>query len=351
MKNKIIKTRHRDIRTPFFMPDATRALVKGLSASEVVETSVRAMVVNTFHLYLEPGLKVIKRVGGIHEFMDFPGVLLSDSGGFQVFSLIHQNPRMGRITDEGAFFKSPIDGSSHLFTPEKSIQIQFELGTDMMVVLDDCPPYSYSKKKVKEAVQRTIDWARRSKEEYDRQVKKRGLNPAKKPLLFAVIQGSLLKDLRRECAEGLLAIGFDGYGFGGRPVDNNGRFLNDLLQYVANLIPDDKLKFALGVGTPDDIKKCHKMGWDMFDCVIPTREGRHGKLFVKKSSKLSSINISNSRFSSDISKINPGSKLNVLREYSKAYLHHLFKINDPLGARLATLNNLEVYSLLMRDLS
>ncbi len=345
---KMLKTIHGKLETPFFMPDATRALVKGLTVSELENTGIKACVVNTFHLYLQPGLKVIKKFGGIHSFMGYSGPLLSDSGGYQVFSLIHKNPKMGKITDEGAFFRSPLDGSKHLLTPERSIQIQFDLGVDMMVVLDDCSPYGHTKTEIERSVDRTITWAKRCKQEYEKQIKKRELTGKKKPLLFGVIQGALHKDLRKKCAQGLLSIGFDGYGFGGRPVDDDGRFISDILKYTAQLIPDDKLKFALGVGTFKDIKKCSKMGWDMFDCVIPTREGRHGRLF--RFSGQGSININNSKFSADIRPINKESKSKELKDNSLAFLHHLFKVNDPLGPRLATLNNLEFYSKLMNEL-
>jgi queuine tRNA-ribosyltransferase len=231
-------------------------------------------------------------------------------------------------------------------TPEKSIKIQFDLGTDMMVVLDDCPPYSYSKPMVEKAVLRTILWAKRCKVEYERQIKKRKLKGYKKPLLFAVVQGALYADLREFCARELVKIGFDGYGFGGRPVDDNGVFISDILKRTAEAIPDDKLKFALGIGTPKDIAKCHQMGWNMFDCVIPTREGRHGRLFFNKNGRINVININNSKFSSDIDPINKKSQISELKSYTRAYLHHLFKINDPLAGWLATLNNLEFYSLL-----
>ncbi|MDD5527984.1 MAG: tRNA guanosine(34) transglycosylase Tgt [Patescibacteria group bacterium] len=366
MKNKIIKTNHGIVTAPFFMPDATRGLVKFLSTEEVAEAGIKALVVNTLHLYLEPGLAIIKKAKGIHKFMNWDGPILSDSGGYQVFSLIHKNPKMGKITDRGAIFRSPSDGSEHEITPEKAIQIQFDLGVDMMVCFDDCPPNEYSREDIAKAVERTIRWAKRCKIEYLRQLKKRKIPDAKRPLLFGVIQGGAELDLRERCTKELVKIGFDGYGFGARHVDKEGKFLDKVLKFTADLIPDDKIKFALGVGLPEDIVRCYQMGWDIFDCVIPTREGRHGKLFFhKKNSPLlrgvacrrgmtgcvkdfyETINIGNSRFASDFSPINSKSKIPELRDHTKAYLHHLFKINDPLGARIASLNNLEFYSELM----
>jgi len=378
--SKTIRTPHGLLKAPFFMPDATRGFIKLTDTTELEETGVKVMVVNTFHLYLQPGLKIIKQAGGIHKFMDWDGPLLSDSGGYQVFSLIHQNPQMGKIYNDKVVFRSPLDGSKHELTPEKSIQIQFDLGVDMVVCLDDCPPNDFNKADLEKSVNRTIAWAKRCREEYERQVKKHKLKTSERPLLFSVIQGGAELDLRKYCAQELIKIGFDGYGFGARPVDKDGKFLGKILQYTADLIPKDSLRFALGIGLPEDIVRCFSMGWDMFDCVIPTREGRHGKLFLQKRNskfKITSnkfqtpacrqagvwnskseitnkfyetININNAKFARDFSLINSGSKLPELRNYSKAYLHHLFKLNEPLGQKLASLNNLEFYMNLMVSL-
>src|SRR6056297_1948917 len=231
--NKKNKIKHRGLNTPVFMPDATRGFVKLLSNQEVEAVGVRAIVVNTFHLYLYPGLPVIKKADtrkrnykkGIHKFMNWDGLVLSDSGGFQVFSLIHKNPKNGKIDEDKVVFKSPWDGSRQELSPEKSIQIQFDLGVDMMVCLDDCPPNEFSREKMKSSIERTLRWARRCRQEYDKQVKKRNIPGKEKPLLFSVIQGGPYVDLRKYCAEELVKIGFDGYGFGARPVDKEGNFL------------------------------------------------------------------------------------------------------------------------------
>lgn len=340
-----ISTNHGVLVTPAFMPDATRGLVKLLSRDEVLASKTKALVVNTFHLYLQPGIKIIERAGGLNQFMNWPGPLLSDSGGFQVFSLVHQNPKMGKITDQEVVFRSPLDGSRHVLTPEKSIQIQFALGVDMMVCLDDCPPNDFSRQQLERAVDRTIAWAKRAKIEYEKQCRKRKLVGRQRPLLFAVIQGGAELDLRQRCTQELVAIGFDGYGFGARPIDSSGKFLGKVLKFTADIIPADKIKFALGVGTPEDIKRCRKMGWDLFDCVIPTREGRHGRLFLhsSKGRGYDTININNAKFKSDWRLINSRSSLGLVRGHSRAYLHHLFKVGDPLAARIASLNNLEFY--------
>ncbi|MCX6795669.1 MAG: tRNA guanosine(34) transglycosylase Tgt [Candidatus Falkowbacteria bacterium] len=364
-----LKTNHGFLKTPFFMPDATRGFVKLSTTKDVLATKTAAMVVNTFHLYLQPGLELIKKAGGIHGFMSSDLPLLSDSGGFQVFSLIHRSQKMGRIDDQKVTFKSPLDGSYHELSPEKSIQIQFILGTDMIVCLDDCPPNEFSREQMEKSVERTLSWAKRCKDEYLRQVKKRKLTEKNRPLLFSVVQGGVEVDLRRYCASELAKIGFDGYGFGARPVDKNGNFLAEILFETAKAIPENSLRFALGVGTPEDIYRCALMGWDMFDCVIPTREGRHGKLFYFKKNfsgfKLpqkndgpvakapdfyQSINISNAIFAKDFSPINKNSKIPELRTYSKAFLHHLFRLNEPLGQRLAAANNLEFFQDLLTEI-
>ncbi len=348
IRRGLLRTAHGALATPFYMPDATRGFVKLVDNDAIRRTGTEALVVNTFHLYLQPGLEVIKKAGGIHKFMDWSGPLLSDSGGFQVFSLIHQNKQMGRISDQEVVFKSPLDGSRHQLTPEKSIQIQFALGVDMMVCLDDCPPNEFERADLERAVIRTIAWAKRCKKEYERQIKRRGLRGSKRPLLFAVIQGGAEIDLRERCARELVEIGFDGYGFGARPVDKQGNFLEEVLRRTAGFIPRDALRFALGIGTPEDIYRCARMGWDMFDCVIPTREGRHGKLFTaERLPRYASLNINNAKFALDFSPINKKSRLAELRRHSRAYLHHLFRLQEGLGHKLASLNNLEFYQSLM----
>lgn len=365
-----LSTAHGQIQTPFFMPDATRAAVKGLSINDLEILNLQAMVINTYHLYLQPGIDLMKKSQGAHKFMNWSKPLLSDSGGYQVYSLIHKNKTLGKITDEKVVFKSPLDGSHHEFTPEKSIQIQFNLSADMIVCLDDCPPNDLSNEKMKQSIQRTIAWAQRCKKEYDRQVKIKKL-ASQKPLLFGVIQGGTNLAMRKECVEELVKIGFDGYGYGARPVDGDGKFLAEVLQYTAEQVPIDKLRFGLGIGLPEDIVRCVKIGWDMFDCVIPTREGRHGRLFcwkrnqkyeaqnsqqIKNFNFLNSkyfyytINITNATFKKDFSPINEYSKIPELREHSKAYLYHLLKTQEGLGYRLASLNNLEFYLDLMRKI-
>ncbi len=352
-----LATRKGSIATPFFMPDATRASVRGLATAELEGVGVEALVVNTYHLFLQPGEALIRTAGDIHTFMDWPHPVLSDSGGYQIYSLIHKHPEMGRITEEGAEFKSVLDGSKHMLTPERSIQIQFDLGVDMMVVLDDPRPNDAPEKDIAEAVERTIRWAKRCREEYDRQVAARGLTEETRPLLFGVVQGGMVKELRKRCIDGLVAFDFDGYGFGARHVDIEGQFLEEIMRYTAAIIPEDKIRFALGVGTPDDIVRCHALGWDMFDCVIPTREGRHGRLFVMKDEQKISrgdfyetINIHNEQFKADFTPVDISCDCTLCTRYTKSYLRHLFRVGEPLALCLASEHNLRFYIRVMAKL-
>ncbi len=376
---KKIKTKSGELQTPFFMPDATRGFVKSMSGKDLEDAGVGPMVVNTYHLYLQPKIDLIKKAKGIHKFMSWDKPLLSDSGGYQVFSLIHKNPQMGKITDDGVEFRSPLDGSKHYITPEKAIQIQFDLGVDMMVCLDDPPPNSYSKEQIEAAVDRTLAWASRCMIEYKKQLRIRKIIKENRPLIFCVIQGGEYLDLRKKCVEGLIEIGFSakggpamnwgGYGFGARHVDSKGNFLGEVLEYTAKLIPEDSLRFALGIGTPEDIVRCAQMGWDMFDCVIPTREARHGRIFLRKNNFQFSIfnfqtsfndkkeesfyevvNITNSKFKDDFGAIDSNCDCELCRNYSRAYLHHIFKMKDPLAARLASIHNLRFYTDLMKKI-
>ena len=367
---KNIQIGKRSAATPLFMPDATRGIVKLTNSLELASAGVEALVVNTLHLYLSPGTAIIKKADktkrnykkGIHKFMNWDGLILSDSGGFQVFSLIHKNPKNGKITEEKVIFKSPWDGSKQELSPEKSIQIQFDLGVDMMVCLDDCPPNEFSREKMKVSIERTLRWAKRCRAEYDRQVKKRKIRREERPLLFSVIQGGPYVNLRKYCAEKLAEIGFDGYGFGARPIDKKGNFLEEALSATAGFIPEESWRFGLGIGLPEDILRCARMGWDLFDCVVPTREGRHGKIFRFKNETKNlpqsgsfnnfykTFNINNQKFKSDFRPINEKSRLAVLRNYSRGYLHHLFKIKEPLGPKIASLNNLEFYSELLEKI-
>lgn len=370
-----IITRKGVLRTPFFMPDATRATVRGLTRTDLEAVGVQALVVNTYHLMLQPDETLIRDAGGIHAFMDWPHLVLSDSGGYQVYSLIHKNKDLGRITEEGAEFRSILDGSKYLLTPERSIQIQFDLGVDIMVCLDDPRPNDATEAEIVAAVDRTLRWGQRCRDEYDRQVVARGLTEKVRPLLFGVVQGGMIFSERKRCADGLIAIGFDGYGLGGRHVDMNGNLMFELMAELASYIPEDSIRFALGVGTPEDILRLHAVGWDMFDCVIPTREGRHGRLFIwNKQTQLPiskfqfpnknqssndqtedksfyhTINIKNEQFEKDFTPVDPTCDCTLCTKYTRAYLKHLLKAGELLALRLASEHNLRFYMRLMERL-
>ncbi len=365
---KVLLTNHGEIQPPFFMPDATRGFVKFLSKEDLEKASVKAVVINTYHLLLRPGELNFKESKGVHRWLNWNIPILSDSGGYQIFSLIHKNPQMGKISDKGAHFRSPLDGSWYQLTPEKSIQIQFDLGVDMMVVLDDPPPNYYTEEKVKQAVDRTLRWALRSIREYKKQIKRRKINRQHRPLIFCVIQGGAHNDLRAYCAQELNKMakkekddyfsGWDGYGFGGRHVNEEGELLEDTLKITSETIPDSAWKFALGIGKPEDIRKSVSWGWEIFDCVIPTREGRHGKLFLRKHREIihngkleyETINILNERYKNNFSLISNFCNCELCQQYNFSFLHHLFKYRDPLGMRLAALHNLKFYMDLMDEL-
>lgn len=357
-RHGILTTTHGILETPFFMPDATRATVRGLTVSQLESIELDALVVNTYHLMLQPGSERIREAGGIHQFMHWSRPILSDSGGYQVFSLIHKNPELGNITENGAEFRSVIDGSKYLLTPERSIQIQFDLGVDMMVVLDDPRPNDVDESEMRESVERTVSWAKRCREEYDRQVVSRKLTEQTRPLLFGVVQGGMIPELRKHCAEELSQLNFDGYGFGGRHVDASGNFLEEILRVTAAAIPEDTVRFALGIGTPADIVRAYRLGWDMFDCVIPTREGRHGRLFLWKEKPVlakagtfyETVNIQNERFKDDFEKVDPTCTCTLCTDYTPSYLHHLFRVGEPLALTLASEHNLSFYMRLMRSL-
>lgn len=354
-----IRTRHGVLETPFFMPDATRAAVRGIEPRALISAGIDAVVVNTYHLLLCPGSERIARMGGIHRFMRWDAPILSDSGGYQVYSLIHRHPEQGEITEEGAVFRSPIDGTRHLLTPERAIDIQFDLGVDMMVCLDDPRPNDAPPAEALEAVERTIRWAARCKARFDERLAENGRQEATlRPLLFSVVQGGTDIDLRKHCAAVLVDIGFDGYGFGARHLDMEGGFLEAVLRETAAALPEQSIRFALGVGTPQDIVRCHALGWDMFDCVIPTREGRHGRAFLRKRGAdirteafSTTINVTAERFREDTAVLDDACECPACAGgFSRGYIRHLFATGEVLGSRLLSLHNVQMYASLMREL-
>jgi len=345
---------------PIYLPDATRGITKSVDANDLRICGVRGVVVNTYHLMSTPGIDILRDFNGIKKFMNYDGLVVSDSGGWQVFSLIHRNSGKGEITNSGVAF-SIGGGKKELFTPRKSIKVQFEINSDIMICLDDFTSPETSKKEASQSVERTIRWAKASKREFEKQVEERKISNKDRPMLLAVIQGHNYKDLRKECAEELINIGFDGYGFGGYPVNEAGKLDLEISEYVASLIPEEKIKFALGIGKINDIAALTEMGWDIFDCTLPTRDARHKRLVVlnklPKTSKdimsddsYSYIYIDRGKYKKDTSPISDICDCPACKNYSKAYLHHLFKINDTLAFRLATMHNLRTYTLALESL-
>jgi queuine tRNA-ribosyltransferase len=339
-----------DVKFPIYLPDATRAVTKTLDSTDLKNTHIEGIVVNTLHLAETPGLDLLDKVGGVKKFMNFDGFVTSDSGGWQVFSLIHRSSNKGAITNEGVSF-SVGTGNKQIFTPEQSIRTQLAIGSDLIVCLDDFTPPSASDEKISETVNRTVLWAKRSKLEFEKQTE--GLK--NKPALLAVIQGGWSKTARRECAERLLEIGFDAFGYGGYVVDNSGWLDMEISQYIAELIPAEKVKFSLGTGKPWEIVQLRQYGWDIFDCTLPTRDARHQRLYVfnQEPNKLSEmlnkqlygyLDIGKSSFRSDLAPIDPTCDCHTCKNFTRSYVHHLFKIKDAAALRLATIHNLRHYT-------
>jgi queuine tRNA-ribosyltransferase len=354
-----IETAHGTLQLPVFFPDATRGVVRTADSRDLEGCGVQGMVVNAFHLSTRPGAGLIKQAGGIHNFMDWHRPIASDSGGFQLMSMIRENPRYGQITRRGVHF-TDIDGSRKktLFTPERSIRLQFDLGADLVICLDDCPSPDASRQEVEASVKRTVDWAERCRVEFDRQLEMRGLRDGPRPLLFGVVQGGYDREMRARCAEGLLPLGVDGFGFGGWPISPDGELALDILTYTAERTPNDLPRFALGVGKPDHIVRCYLAGWRIFDCVLPTRDARRGRLYVFSGDSLDEIDLRSPDFyhfayirdekhRRDQRPISAACDCPCCRDYSLSYLHHLFDIGDPLGLRLATMHNLRFYTQLL----
>ncbi|OGJ37230.1 MAG: hypothetical protein A2383_03395 [Candidatus Pacebacteria bacterium RIFOXYB1_FULL_39_46] len=364
---KKFSVRNKTYSLPIFLPDATLGVVRGLSSQQVAQAKIKGVVINTYHLMSKPGTKILNKVGGIKSFMNWDGLTVSDSGGFQLFSLIHSNPKLGKIIDDGVIlYSSEKQRKKTLFTPENSIQVQFAINSDIMICLDDFSPIDASPTRLKQSVKRTIDWAYRCKIEFEKQCQTKKLIGKNRPLLLAVVQGHRDYQLRQKCAEELVKIGFDGYGFGGWPFDDQGNFDYEMARVTAEATPDNKLLFALGVGSPTNIMRLREMGYDLFDCVLPTRDARHQRLYVFnqdpakldlhkiKSAKTANwyefLYLDRGKYATDFSPVNQYCACPVCQNHTKAYLHHLFKIKDGLAYQLASAHNLHFYAQVMKNL-
>tara|TARA_Y100000590_G_scaffold274281_1_gene307960 strand:+ start:3354 stop:4466 length:1113 start_codon:yes stop_codon:yes gene_type:complete len=329
-----ISTSRGYIDTPAFMPVGTQGTVKSVFIDDLIKTGSQIILSNTYHLMIRPGVERIKRVGGLHKFMNCKIPILTDSGGFQIMSL----SKLVKIdSKKGAIFNSHIDGKKFILSPEKSIQIQKDINSDIIMVLDECPKLSADKKKIADSLDLSIKWAERSKNEF-------GYNPKK--ALFGIIQGGLYEDLRFESLEKLKKINFDGYAIGGLAVGETQKEMLKVLKKLEPNLPEEKPRYLMGVGTPSDLLGAVKLGIDMFDCVIPTRSGRTGLAFTWQGR----INLRNSKYQKDDSPLNESSNLRELNLYSKSYLNHLINSNEILASMIITLNNLIFYQDLMKNI-
>lgn len=334
----LLYTAHATIETPVFMPVGTMATVKTLTPKEVAETGARIILGNAYHLYLRPGHRLIEEAGGIQKFANWDGAILTDSGGYQVFSL----NELRKVTDDGVHFKSHIDGSKHFFTPESVIDIERSLGPDIMMVFDECPPSNAERPLVENAVRRTIDWARRAVTHLDKTKPLHGYEQR----LFLIVQGGVHKDLRLGCAEALVALDTPGYAIGGLAVGEPNEVMYQVTDWTTDVLPKEKPRYLMGVGTPVDIVESVYRGIDMFDCVLPTRNARNGQLFTRRGK----INLRNSKHKNDFTQVDPETDSYASQNFTKAYLSHLFNTGEILGLRLATEHNIAFYQQLMRDI-
>lgn len=343
------------------MPVGTAGAMKGITHDDLLKLGAEILLCNTYHLHLHPGEDVIAEAGGLHQFIDWDKPILTDSGGYQVFSL----SALRSIDDERVVFRSHVDGSEHTLTPESAIGIQHKFGSDIIMCLDQCPPSTAKRTEILGATDRTLRWAKRCKEEHDRlllypkdkkpvnsfirlfeKAKKRTNDSIVPPLLFGIIQGGLERDLREKCAQELIAMGFDGYAIGGLAVGETEAEMYSVLDALCPILPEDKPRYLMGVGVIDQLRKCVSKGIDMFDCVLPMRIARHGKILLSDGNH---IDILKSAFLKDFSAIDPLSPSPLSRRHSRAYLHHLMKTKERYGETIACMQNLGVTLQAMRE--
>jgi len=328
-----ITTAHGTIQTPAFMPVGTCATVKAIKNDDIIKSNSEIILGNTYHLMLRPGADRIEKLGGLHKFMNWNKPILTDSGGFQVMSL----SKIRKINEEGVEFSSHIDGKKYLLTPEESMKIQYQLGSDITMIFDECTPYPATHDVAKESMELSLRWAKRSKDAYK---KREGYG------LFGIVQGSTYQDLREKSAKELINIGFDGYAIGGLAVGEGQEVMFKTLDYTTPLLPIDKPRYLMGVGKPKDIIGAVKRGVDMFDCVIPTRSGRNGQAFISQGT----INIRNAQYQEDLKPLDEECDCYTCKNHSRAYLNHLVKSNEILGAMLMSEHNINYYQNLMQKI-
>jgi len=328
----LLNTKRGIIQTPVFMPVGTQATVKAITPYTLEEMGTEIILGNAYHLYLRPGTDLIKKAGGLHKFMNWQGPILTDSGGYQVFSL----SILRKITDKGVTFQSHIDGSKHFIGPKECLEIQDILGSDICMVLDECSPYPCEYEDAKIAVERTLKWA-----EISRKVE---LNSGNK--IFAIVQGSTFKDLRHDCAEKLVDMDFDGYAVGGVSVGEPPELIYEIVEYTLPLLPDNKPKYIMGMGTPEDILESVGHGADMFDCIIPTRYGRTAHAFTAKGK----LNLRNAAYTDDLSPVDPECDCYLCKNFTRAYVRHLFYAKEMLGPQLLSQHNVHFYLNMIKQI-
>ncbi|MGL5451770.1 MAG: tRNA guanosine(34) transglycosylase Tgt [Aeromonas sp.] len=322
------------VQTPAFMPVGTYGTVKGMTPEEVRETGAQILLGNTFHLWLRPGQEVMRAHGDLHDFMNWQGPILTDSGGFQVFSLGH----IRKITEAGVHFRNPINGEKIFLDPEKSMEIQYDLGSDIVMIFDECTPYPATYEEARKSMEMSLRWGKRSRDKFDAMDNKNAL--------FGIIQGSVYEELRDVSLNGLLEIGFDGYAIGGLAVGEPKEDMHRILEHVCPKIPADKPRYLMGVGKPEDLVEGVRRGVDMFDCVMPTRNARNGHLFTTDGV----VKIRNAKYRNDTSTLDADCDCYTCKNYTRSYLYHLDKCNEILGARLNTIHNLRYYQRVMQGL-
>ena len=326
-----LTTPHGTIDTPIFMPVGTQATVKAMTPEELRETGTQIILANTYHLYLRPGHELIGRLGGLHRFMNWHGPILTDSGGFQVFSL----GDLRKISEEGVRFRSHLDGSPHFITPEEAVRIQESLGSDIIMCFDECTPYPAEYDYVRTSMELTTRWARRCKEAHRREDQ----------ALFGIVQGGMHPELRERSAHDLQEIGFDGYALGGLSVGEEKALMHEMIEQCVPFLPPDQPRYVMGIGAPEDLIEGIAAGCDMFDCVMPTRNARNGMLFTSNGR----INIKGAAYAEDTSPVDPRCTCYVCRNYSRAYLRHLYRSREILASRLNTWHNIHYFLNLMAE--
>ncbi len=325
-----LKLRNRELETPGFLPVATKADVKMVSPDEINQIGAQALIANAFVLYLRPGVEVIEKGGGIHKFMGWDGIIFTDSGGFQILN----KDLLVKIKNDHVTFKSPFDGTKHEFTPEICADIQMKIGSDVVMVLDDCPAYGEDHDKVMSSTIRTIGWAERFKKAHDKDSQN----------MFGIVQGGVFKDLRENCANALVKLDFDGYAIGGLSIGEPKDMMHEVIRWTTPLLPSDRPRYLMGVGSPEDMLEAISLGVDIFDSVFPTRNARHNTVYTKKGK----LNIGKEKFSQEFGPIDEGCQCYTCRKFSMAYVNHLLREYEYLGMRLATIHNLHFLVDLMR---